>query len=111
MTHGEEMPTKLVSVRKGEGEKTMVEIPDPLARMNGVSSKSLPDIKNWAVGGTYLISIRVKQSSTRTADRWEIEQGDADIGEIIADFDVIAIQAAPADQQPGVAPVLPAPKV
>lgn len=55
-------------------KETLIKVPKEKPTLS-LSSKDLPEIKNWKVGGKYRITIDVEQTASRKADEYDDDKG------------------------------------
>lgn len=85
---------KLVTKTDIRDEKAIVEVPEPIGHLT-LNSKQVPEILNWTPGHDYILTIKVRQDSTRIPSRYEVENesNDLEATDIVADFSVIRAKA------------------
>jgi hypothetical protein len=59
-----------------------------------LNSRSNPEIKDWAVGEEYEVTVKVRQKSVREVDEWDKEEYGFKATDVTADFEIVSVESA-----------------
>lgn len=84
---GKVTPVKVVN-KVEIAEKEMPEYRQTIS----ISSKQLPEVKNWKVGNKYTVELEIEQTGMRKGDEWERKESSEDV--YYATFEINSVEVS-----------------